>query len=308
MDAMISVRNFSKSYGTIQAVNAIDFEVGRGELFGLIGPDGAGKTTTMRTLVTLLPLKSGEIFLNNFNVAKDTLSVRNIVGYMPQRFSLYPDLSIDQNLNFFAELFGVPKEEIAPKKKRLYQFSRLEEFSDRLAGRLSGGMKQKLALSCTLIHDPLILILDEPTTGVDPVSRNEFWTLLSELTSQGVTILVSTPYMDEALKCDRVVVMHEGRILAQGAPSGLSALFPDHLYQLKGTTGMINPNRIRELSGVVSVHSFGDSLHVAVLPTLTEINFNIMLQKIFDDNFSLRRITPSLEDIFINLIVETHGN
>lgn len=308
MDAMIRVKNFSKTYGAIQAVNAIDFDVQRGELFGLIGPDGAGKTTTMRTLVTLLRLNSGEIFLNNFNVAKDISSIRNIVGYMPQRFSLYPDLSIDQNLIFFAELFGVPKNEIASKKKRLYQFSRLEEFTHRLAGRLSGGMKQKLALSCTLIHDPLILILDEPTTGVDPVSRNEFWTLLSELKSQGVTILVSTPYMDEALKCDRVAVMHEGKILAQGEPSSLTDLFQQHLYQVQATSGVINPDTIRELSGVVSVHSFGDSFHVAVLPSVSEIELKMLIQKLFGNNIRMDRIVPSLEDVFINLIDAKHGS
>ena len=211
MTPLVQVTDVRKSYGATRAVDGLSFAVQQGELFGLIGPDGAGKTTLLRMLVTLLRPDSGAITVQGFDVARDLGHIRNITGYMPQRFSLYPDLSVDQNLRFFADLFEVPVQEIQERKTRLYRFSRLEAFSSRLAGKLSGGMKQKLALSCTLIHDPVLLVLDEPTTGVDPVSRTEFWTILRELRDQGVTIVVSTPYMDEALLCDTVIILHEER-------------------------------------------------------------------------------------------------
>jgi len=299
---IISIKNFSKSFGTTKAVDSLDLEVEKGELFGLIGPDGAGKTTTIRTLVTLITPDSGEIFVNNLDVKKDVRKIRSITGYMPQRFSLYPDLSVNQNLVFFANLFDVPKREIARRKKRLFQFSNLEPFAGRLAGQLSGGMKQKLALSCTLIHNPVVLILDEPTTGVDPVSRNEFWTILKELKKEGVTILVSTPYMDEAIKCDRVAIMHEGMVLARGKPETMTASFQNRIYKLTGQDLIGHINSIALIPGILSVQSFGDSLHLTLPDNQAKEDIRGKIQNILGRSFQMEPVEPSLEDLFIALI------
>ncbi|MEZ4763313.1 MAG: ABC transporter ATP-binding protein [Calditrichia bacterium] len=206
----IEITNFSKSFGETRAVKNVSLSVKPGELFGLIGPDGAGKTTLMRAICTLLLPDDGQIQVRGMNTREAIADIRAILGYMPQRFSLYQDLSVEQNLRFFADLFNVPAEERAARMKRLYQFSRLGNFNKRLAGQLSGGMKQKLALSCALIHTPEILVLDEPTFGVDPVSRKEFWEILHEIRKEGTTILVSTAYMDEADQCERVALMFNG--------------------------------------------------------------------------------------------------
>jgi len=299
---IISIKNFSKSFAGTKAVDNLDLEVEKGELFGLIGPDGAGKTTTIRTLVTLISPDSGEIFVNNLDVKKDVRKIRSITGYMPQRFSLYPDLSVNQNLVFFANLFDVPKKEIAERKKRLFQFSNLEPFAGRLAGQLSGGMKQKLALSCTLIHNPVVLILDEPTTGVDPVSRNEFWTILKELKKEGVTILVSTPYMDEAIKCDRVAIMHEGMVLARGKPETMTASFQNRIYKLAGQDLIGYINSIALIPGILSVQSFGDSLHLTLPDNQAKENIRGKIENILCRSFQMEPVAPSLEDLFIALI------
>lgn len=308
MSPIISIKNFSKSYGKTKAVANLNLDVEKGELFGLIGPDGAGKTTTIRALVTLIAPDSGEIYVNNLDVSKDIREIRSITGYMPQRFSLYPDLSVNQNLNFFAKLFEVPKKEISERKKRLFQFSNLEPFAKRLAGRLSGGMKQKLALSCTLIHDPVVLILDEPTTGVDPVSRNEFWIILKELKNEGVTILVSTPYMDEALKCDRIAIMHEGLILACGNPETLTSRIDNNIYKLSGTDLISNIDLIAKITGIISVQSFGDSLHLTFPKHISVEKINENIKDILKQNFDLTQIEPSVEDLFIALVEGKNGN
>lgn len=301
-NAIVSIENFSKRYGSIVAVSDISLNIDRGELFGLIGPDGAGKTTTMRTLVTLLQVQQGTMRVDGLDVTKDVSKIREIVGYMPQRFSLYPDLSIEQNLNFFADLFGVTHRERDARKKRLYQFSRLELFADRLAGKLSGGMKQKLALSCTLIHEPKLLVLDEPTTGVDPVSRNEFWNILKELRSEGVTILVSTPYMDEAVRCDTIAVMHEGRILIEGKPENISDAFPDQLFALHSDDVVREGNLVQTLPIVEMVQAFGDSLHIAVNRVVSESTLRSHLQTALQRPITLKRAQPTLEDVFIFLV------
>ena len=309
MNDIVRVVNFSKSHGPVRAVRDISFTVRRGEIFGMIGPDGAGKTTTMRTLATLLQPDSGELTVDGHNVRTEVTAIRSIIGYMPQRFSLYPDLSVDQNLEFFAELFGVNRAEIARRKERLYEFSKLAPFARRLSGKLSGGMKQKLALSCTLIHDPVVLVLDEPTTGVDPVSRNELWSILRGLRSQGVSILVSTPYMDEALHCDRMMIIHEGRILAEGTPGALQALMPDAVYALREREFAMQPERFTSIPGVRGVHSFGDALHVTADATMPEASMRERLTGAAGRPVSIQRITPSLEDVFIHLVEErkNHG-
>ena len=305
---IISIKNFSKSFGGTKAVENLDLEVEKGDLFGLIGPDGAGKTTTIRTLVTLISPDTGEISVNNLDVKKEIRKIRSITGYMPQRFSLYPDLSVNQNLDFFANLFAVPKKEIPERKKRLFRFSNLEPFAGRLAGQLSGGMKQKLALSCTLIHNPVVLILDEPTTGVDPVSRNEFWTILKELKKEGVTILVSTPYMDEAIKCDRIAIMHEGLVLAGGKPETITSSFENHIYRLTGQDLIGHINTIALIPGILSVQSFGDSLHLTLPKDQPREAVRMKVENILGRNFQMEPVDPSLEDVFIALIEGKSGN
>jgi ABC-type multidrug transport system ATPase subunit len=309
MTPIVNVASYSKAYGEVHAVRNLSFSVHRGELFGLIGPDGAGKTTTMRTLVTLLHADAGSIVVDGKNARTEHKAIRALTGYMPQRFSLYPDLSVEQNLRFFADLFAVPREEIPDRMRRLYRFSRLEPFASRLAGRLSGGMKQKLALSCTLIHDPVLLVLDEPTTGVDPVSRNEFWDILRELRSQGVTIVVSTPYMDEALKCDRIVIMHEGQALAQGSPAELIASMEYPMYALDERELIMNFANIEAVPSVRSVQTFGDSLHITTEKHADAAVLESAIAAAVGMKITLRSIAPSLEDVFITLIEEgsQHG-
>jgi len=304
----IEIRNFSKNYGDVAAVRGLSFTVQEGELFGLIGPDGAGKTTTMRTLCTLLACEQGEMFVSGLDVHQEISQIRALLGYMPQRFSLYPDLSVKQNLDFFAALFGVPKQEKQKQLQKLYQFSKLQPFENRLAGALSGGMKQKLALSCTLIHTPKILILDEPTTGVDPVSRREFWQILNQLKREGVTILVSTPYMDEADLCDRVAFMHKGRVLALDTPDRLHRYFDFALYEVVAAD-------IRSLvpffstdGKALSVQIFGDRLHVSFNATLDERSVQKMIKEAPVAIDSFKSIQPSTEDTFLALMQKQEVN
>jgi ABC-2 type transport system ATP-binding protein len=304
MTALLEVHELCKSFGEVHAVRRISFTAGKGEILGLIGPDGAGKTTLLRMLVTLLRPDSGTFRMLDLDPAIDASAIRALVGYMPQRFSLYPDLSVDQNLGFFADLFSVPRHEIAERKRRLYEFSRLEPFASRLAGRLSGGMKQKLALSCTLIHDPVMLLLDEPTTGVDPVSRTEFWKLLSELRDRGVSILVSTPYMDEALLCDRTIVMHEGRILADDTPPALIQRYPYIVYNLPVASGL-TVDLLESIDCIHSVQGYGDSWHLAVGRDVEQSSLTADLTALTGKEVQVERITASFEDVFISLIEET---
>ena len=229
----IVIQNISKSYQSLQAVDAISFEVKEGELFGLIGPDGAGKTTIFRMLTTLLIPSFGEAKVLGFDVVKEYKSIRNSVGYMPGKFSLYQDLTVEENLQFFATIFGTTIEENYELIKDIY--IQIEPFKDRKAGALSGGMKQKLALCCALIHAPKVLFLDEPTTGVDPVSRKEFWQMLKRLQQKGITILVSTPYMDEASLCDRIALIQKGKILKIDAPGTIISEFDKTIYAVSSS-------------------------------------------------------------------------
>ncbi len=304
MEPLVSVSDFSKSYGSVHAVRGLSFDVHPGELFGLIGPDGAGKTTTMRTLVTLLRPDAGTLTVHGRNVATEMKAIRTITGYMPQRFSLYPDLSVEQNLRFFADLFAVPTDELPVRIERLYRFSRLQPFAKRLAGRLSGGMKQKLALSCTLIHNPVLLVLDEPTTGVDPVSRTEFWEILRELREEGVTIVVSTPYMDEALHCDRIAILHNGRALAMGTPAELIRGMQYPMYALHDDEIVMDYTLIEKLPEVRSVQTFGDSLHITVEIDTDAERLQRHVSAVVEKDVLLKRIDPSLEDVFIAHIEE----
>lgn len=299
---LIAIENFSKRYGKTLAVEKLSLAIQSGELFGLIGPDGAGKTTTMRTLCTLLPLEDGQMRLAGFDVRREVASIRAILGYMPQRFSLYPDLSIEQNLMFFADLFGVPAAEKKKRLAQLYQFSKLERFKDRLAKQLSGGMKQKLALSCTLIHTPTVLILDEPTTGVDPVSRREFWQILQQLRDDGVTILVSTPYMDEAVLCNRVAFMHKGKLLALDDPRSITKDFPHALYEVIAPSPQLLIPYFKNAIASELVQVFGDRLHVSCATPLPNETIARLIKSAPEPISDMRRVEPGIEDTFMELM------
>ena len=250
----IEVKNFKKNYGTASAVKGISLSVKKGELFGIIGPDGAGKTSLIRAICTLLVPDDGLILVDGMDVTKNVVAIRSMLGYMPQRFSLYQDLSVQQNLQFFADLFQVSEQEKEKQLKKLYQFSRLAPFKDRKAAALSGGMRQKLALSCALIHTPDILVLDEPTFGVDPVSRQEFWDILHLIQDQGTTILVSTAYMDEAELCQRIALINEGKIVGLDSPANLKKEFPFPIYKIAGKKLHLLRDYFNGLKNVLQKH------------------------------------------------------
>jgi len=295
----LKISDLGKSYGSIQAVQSLSLTVETGEIVGLIGPDGAGKTTLMRLVCGLIAGDSGKVEVFGFNPAVEAKCVREVIGYMPQKFSLYPDLSVSENIRFFADLYLVPAKERELREARLMEFSMLGPFRNRRAGQLSGGMKQKLALSCTLIHTPKLLILDEPTTGVDPVSRKEFWSILKDLASQGIALLISTPYMDEAALCDRAALMHKGRILTQGSPSEIISQFGNRLLIVDST----ELKSVQEIVGSAttsdySIHRFGGSLHI-VADDAARILINNSLSKA---GFFSKEAEPSMEDAFVALL------
>ncbi len=288
---MIKVNNITLNYGEVTALKDITFEVERGEIFGLIGPDGAGKTTLFRILTTLLLADSGTATVDGFDVVRDYLAIRKRVGYMPGRFSLYQDLTVEENLTFFATLFGTTIEENYHLIREIYQ--QIEPFKKRRAGKLSGGMKQKLALSCALIHKPAVLFLDEPTTGVDPVSRKEFWEMLKRLKQQGITILVSTPYMDEASRCDRIAFIQQGSILTIDTPEKIISDFPYKVYTVETENQYEVLKLLRQDENVRSVFSFGDKVHVVFKDNL----------RVGDETGEIRfkEIEPTIEDCFMAL-------
>jgi ABC-2 type transport system ATP-binding protein len=300
MDA-IEIKNFSKQYGDLTAVNNISLNVNKGELFGLIGPDGAGKTTLMRSLCTLLDPNSGTITIDGMDVTKEVRKVRSILGYMPQQFSLYQDLTVKQNLQFFADIFQVPVKERERRLKQLFQFSKLEPFKNRAAGALSGGMKQKLALSCALIHTPDVLVLDEPTFGVDPVSRQEFWAILHDIKAEGKTIFVSTAYMEEADQCDKVALFHHGAVVALGEPESLKKKYRFPLYRVESNNLRELQNYFQNNAQIHSTQLFGDSLHVSFINKPTE---RIWTDWQNETNLLTRweSIPPSIEDVFLELV------
>jgi ABC-type multidrug transport system ATPase subunit len=298
---MIQLDNITKTYnkGKVLAVKDISFSVKPGELFGLIGPDGAGKTTLFRILTTLLLADSGRAVVNGGDVVKDFVKIRNTVGYMPGKFSLYQDLTIEENLQFFATVFGTTIEENYNLIKDIY--IQIEPFKDRRAGKLSGGMKQKLALCCALIHKPAVLFLDEPTTGVDVVSRKEFWEMLARLKSEGITILVSTPYMDEAKLCDRIALIQKGKILSIDTPAGIVEQFPGALFGLEAENTHLLLREVRAYPGTKSCFAFGDSLHVTFDGEQGSGALEWLKGKGLTD-VRMQRIEPGIEDVFIHLL------
>ncbi|NQU87611.1 MAG: ABC transporter ATP-binding protein [Mariniphaga sp.] len=298
---MISINNISKSYGDTIAVDSISLEIKKDELFGLIGPDGAGKTTLMRILMTLLLPDSGTAKMAGIDVVKNYKEIRKRVGYMPGRFSLYQDLSVEENLQFFATVFGTSIEENYDLIKDIY--SHIEPFKKRLAGRLSGGMKQKLALSCALIHKPEILILDEPTTGVDAVSRKEFWEMLKNLQKKEITIMVSTPYMDEAELCDRVALIQEGKILEVDTPGGIVARNGRKTFAVRSKEMYRLVNDLRSFEKTESAYTFGQFIHfIGIDDDVEETELEIFLKKQNHKNILVEEIAPGIEDVFMGLM------
>jgi ABC-2 type transport system ATP-binding protein len=297
------VDRLSKSYGAVRALDDVSFDVRRGEMFGLIGPDGAGKTTTIRLLCGLIAPTAGSVRVIGRDPVREHRAVTGSVGYLSQRFSLYGDLSIDENIAFFAEIHGVRR--YRARRDRLLEITQLAPFRGRLADRLSGGMKQKLALACTLVHEPDVLLLDEPTTGVDPVSRREFWKLLSEFLSQGLTILMATPYLDEAERCARVALLHEGRLLALEAPARLQASLAGELLEVTAEPHRDALAVLASLPGVADVQTFGDRAHVRLAAAGDAAAVDRMRDTLAARGLkavAVRPIRPSLEDVFIDRI------
>jgi len=301
MEAVV-VRNLSKVYGKekVQAVDDVSFSVSQGELFGLIGPDGAGKTSIFRMLTTLLLPDAGSATVDGFDVVKDYKKIRNTVGYMPGKFSLYQDLTIEENLNFFATVFGTSIEENYHLIKDIYV--QIEKFKDRRAGKLSGGMKQKLALCCALIHKPSVLFLDEPTTGVDPVSRKEFWEMLKRLKAERITIVVSTPYMDEATLCDRIALIQSGKILSIDTPNKIVASYPDGLYAIKADNMYALLKKLASFQQTINSYAYGEYAHASFSDGTGEKEVSEFLREDGMSHIQIHKTKPTIEDCFIKLL------
>ena len=300
----IQVDNIVKRYGSkkdaVTALHGISFSVEKGELFGIIGPDGAGKTSLFRILTTLLIPEEGKATVNGLDVVKDYKAIRQQVGYMPGRFSLYQDLTVAENLEFFATIFNTSIEEHYDLVKDIYV--QIEPFKERRAGKLSGGMKQKLALCCALIHEPSVLFLDEPTTGVDAVSRKEFWEMLKGLKSRGITILVSTPYMDEASLCDRVALIQNGKIMSIDSPQGIIGSFQKPLYAAR-TSWMLEMQRdLLQLPDVEDCYLCGEYSHVVTKPGVTMQQLSGYLQENGHQQVDVKPAQPNIEDCFMDLM------
>ena len=303
MNSIIECRHLTRRFGKVIAVDGLDLSISRGEIFGLIGPDGAGKTTAIRLLAAVMLPSEGEASVLGFDTRRQAERLRQAVGYMPQRFSLYGDLTVQENLRFFADLFGVHGVARRQRIEDLLGFARLTEFTGRRAAALSGGMQKKLALACTLIHSPQVIFLDEPTTGVDPISRREFWDILGNLHVAGVTIFVSTPYMDEAERCSRVGLMYAGRLIECDTPDALRGLAPGELLAIWTPQIIAARALVRTLPGVLEVQTYGDLLHVFVAdadeaaPLLTTALSDAGIPVT-----EIKRTKPRVEEVFISLI------
>lgn len=299
----VIVHNLSKNYGKekeIHAVKDVSFDVSPGEIFGIIGPDGAGKTSLFRMLTTLLLPDSGNALVDGSDIVKDFKAIRKKVGYMPGRFSLYQDLSVEENLNFFATIFNTTIEKNYDLIKDIY--IQIEPFKKRKAGKLSGGMKQKLALSCALIHRPVILFLDEPTTGVDAVSRKEFWDMLKRLKQQGITILVSTPYMDEAGLCDRIALMQQGRLLSTGTPTEITGSFKQTILGVKASNMYNLLKDLNAYSTIENAYAFGEYHHAVMKENFSEVALQKYLEERGNKELVIQLIKPTIEDSFLYLM------
>ncbi len=300
---IIETKDLTRSFKSLTAVDGVNLSVRRGEIIGLVGPDGSGKTTTIRMLCAIMDPTEGSAQVAGFDTAAQPEQIKRRIGYMAQRFNLYGDLSVVENLDFFADVFQVRGRERRERKERLLQFAQLTEFRTRRAAHLSGGMQKKLALACTLIHQPEIIFLDEPTTGVDPVSRREFWDILTELHLQGITIFVSTPYMDEAERCSRVALMYQGRIIVCDKPEFIKGLVAGDLAELRPSNLRSAEEVLADVAGVLEVQTYGDLLHVfvddlglredALLGALTDADIEVI---------HLRQVRPRMEEAFVSLV------
>jgi drug efflux transport system ATP-binding protein len=302
-ETIIRMTNLTRKFAEVTAVDRLNLEVQRGEIFGLVGPDGAGKTTTLRLLCGLIDPTEGSAWVAGHDVQTEPAAVRDQIGYMAQRFGLYADLTVDENMEFYSDLFGVSAEERDQLLPDLLQMTRMEPFRKRAAGKLSGGMKQKLALMCTLLHRPQILFLDEPTTGVDPVSRRDFWTILDQLVHDGITVFVTTAYMDEAERCHRVALIDKGRFIRVESPDMLRQRFEDPCYAIHGAQLRKAREALQSMDGVESVEPSGPVLHLFLDPERTSpdvLKKGVEAQGFGPLEFEL--VTPSLEDVFIAMV------
>jgi ABC-2 type transport system ATP-binding protein len=300
---IIETKDLTRSFKSLTAVDGVNLSVRRGEIIGLVGPDGSGKTTTIRMLCAIMDPTEGSAYVAGFDTVAEPEQIKRRIGYMAQRFNLYGDLSVMENLDFFADVFQVRGRERRERKQRLLQFAQLTEFRTRRAAHLSGGMQKKLALACTLIHQPEIIFLDEPTTGVDPVSRREFWDILTELHLQGITIFVSTPYMDEAERCSRVALMYQGRIIVCDEPERIKSMVTGDLAELRPSSLRLAEEIVTGAAGVLEVQTYGDLLHVfvddlalrqeALVDALTAADVRVI---------DLRQIRPRMEEAFVSLV------
>ena len=303
----LQVNAVCRTWGNLQALKDVSLTVRSGEIYGLVGPDGAGKTTLIRILVSLLRPDSGTVLVEGHDCQKDSQFVRSHIGYMPQRFSLYPDLTVQQNLRFFGDLYAVPSEKQQEREDRLYEFSHLGDFKQRRAGQLSGGMKQKLALSCVLMHAPRVILLDEPTVGVDPVSRSELWDILLELKEQGSALLVSTPYMEEAEQCDRVGLINQGEMLAEDTPSALIDKLDLNILQLQTDTPWETWQQLQQAGLDQQVQLFGDSIHITLAADQQQEAMEKLLLTSGVSAGELRPVQPGMEDLFLSLLQQAQA-
>ena len=295
----LSANNINKTYGKVHALKELSFEVNKGEIYGIIGPDGAGKTTLFRILTTLLLADSGSATVDGLDVVKDYRKIRNIIGYMPGKFSLYQDLTVEENLNFFATVFNTTIQDNYHLIEDIYK--QIEPFKNRKAGKLSGGMKQKLALSCALIHKPTVLFLDEPTTGVDPVSRKEFWEMLVKLKKQGITILVSTPYMDEATLCNRIALIQDGKFMQVDSPQNIIAAYPETLWSVRTNRMHHLLKDLRNHPSIKSSFSFGEKYHITIDNKISFEDLKAYLTDKGHSDIEVQKIRPTVEDCFMLL-------
>jgi ABC-2 type transport system ATP-binding protein len=299
----VRVRGLKRRFGELAALDGIDFDVRRGELFGVVGPDGAGKTTLLRVLAGVLPPSAGDAHVLGVSVAQEPERVKPHTAYMSQRFGVYADLTVRENILFYADLYRVPKRDRAARMDRLYAFSRLGEFEHRLAGQLSGGMKQKLSLSCALVHQPELLLLDEPTFGVDPISRRDLWLILHEMVAQGMTAIVTTSYMDEAERCDRVALLHAGRVLALDAPARIQQRLVGRLVAVRSAVPRALRVLLAALPEVQTATLFGDAVHAVMAPDVGIAALRAALVAAGAPFDAVEAGAPSLEDAFMELVL-----